>query len=98
MHDGADDRRRDRGRGGDTNSRRHGLLPVIRTVDIDFDVTVVVDITAVEVDMTAVDVDSSGTVAITTVPSRTVNAPRVVWRPNASLIVKWTRERAGSMR
>ena len=50
MHDGADDRRRDRGRGGDTNSRRYGMIPVIMTVDIDIDVTVYVDI-AVAVDV-----------------------------------------------
>ena len=51
MHDGADGHRRDRGRGGDTNSRRHGMMmPVIMTVDIDIDVTVHVDV-AVAVDV-----------------------------------------------
>ena len=78
MHDGADGHRRDRGRGGDTNSRPHVMMmPVIMTVDIDIDVTVYVDV-AVDVDMAdiAVDVDIA-LVAVDVGACRVADLPRL---------------------
>ena len=99
MHDGADGHRRDRSRGGDTNSRPHVMMmPVIMTVDIDIDVTVYVDV-AVDVDIAvdvAVDVTLRLTLRLTLVRVVLRTCRASLWSGRAQPVAMMTR-RAMSM-